>query len=135
MFKNKNNKKLFIFRMKNTPFCSFCNKKEETPLHSECTSVIYLWQQLATFFENNLILPGLRPQTVLLGLWSDNANHDEPIIDHFLLILKLHVYNSKEKHGLNIIDLLTNMKEMKKIKYRLSSNSERRRKYIKMNGA
>ena len=46
------NKKLFVFRKKNTPLCSFCNKEEETLLHifSECTYVIYLWQQLATFF-------------------------------------------------------------------------------------
>ena len=83
------NKKLFVFRNKNAPLCLFCNKEEGTPLHifSECTYVIYLWQQLATFLKNNLILPGLTPQTALLGLWNDNTNHDEPIIYHFLLIL------------------------------------------------
>ena len=44
------NKKLLVFRMKNTPLCSCYNKEEEKLLHifSECTSVIYLWQQLAT---------------------------------------------------------------------------------------
>ena len=124
--------------MKNTPLCSFCNKEEETPLHifSECTYVIYLWQQLATFFENNLILPTLTPQTALLGLfWSDNANHDELIINHFLLIFKLYVYNSRENHHLNIMDLLTDIKEIKKIEYRLSSNSgEKKERYIKING-
>ena len=111
--------------MKNTPLCSICNKEEETPLHifSECTYVIYLWQQVATFFENNLILATLTPQTALLGLWSDNANHDELIINHSLLIFKLYVYNSRENHRLNIMDLLTDIKEMKKIEYRLSSNS------------
>ena len=80
--------KKFVFWKKNTPLCSFCNKEEVTPLHifSECTYVIYFWQQLATFFENNLILPARTPQTALLGLWSDNKNHDKPIINHFLLI-------------------------------------------------
>ena len=108
------NKKLFVFRWKNTPLCSFCNT--ETPLHifGECTYVVYLWQQLATFFKNNLILPALTPQTALLGLWSDNANHDEPIINHFLLIFKLYVYNSREKHCVSIMDLLTNIKKNKK---------------------
>ena len=64
--------------MENIPLCSFCNNEEETPLHifSESTFSIYLWQQLVTFFENNLIL---RP-------WSDDANHDEPIINHVLLL-------------------------------------------------
>ena len=85
------NKKLFVFWKKNTPLCSFCNKEEETRLHifGECTYVIYLCQQLATFFENNLILPALAPQTALLGLWSDNTNHGEPILNHFLVIFKL----------------------------------------------
>ena len=48
------NKKLFVFRKKNTSLCSFCNKEEEKrQLHtfSKCTYVIYLWQQLATFFK------------------------------------------------------------------------------------
>ena len=73
--------KLFVFRKKNIPLCLFCNKEEETPLHifSECTYVIYLWQQLATFLKNNLILPALTLQSALLGLWSDNANHDDPL--------------------------------------------------------
>ena len=124
------NKKLFVFRKKNTPLCSFCNSEEETPLHifSECTYVIYLWQQLATFFENNLILQALAPQITLRGLWSDNTNHDEPIINHFLLIFKLYVYNSRGKHRLSIMDLLTDMKEIKRTEYRLSSNSGNKRK-------
>ena len=94
------NKKLFVFQLENTPLSSFCNKEEETTLHifNECTSVIYLWPQLATLFENNLILWALTPQTILLELWNDDTNHDEPIINHVLLIFKLHVHNSTEKN-------------------------------------
>ena len=127
------NKKLFVFQMKNTPLSYFCNKEEETPLHifSECTSVIYLWQQLATFFKNNLILPALTPQNTFLGLWSDKANHDESIINHVLL----HVYNSREKHRVNKMDLLIDIKEIKKTEYCLSSNSEKKERYMKTNGA
>ena len=46
-------KNCLFFRMKSTLLCSFCNKEAEAPLHnvSECTSVIYLWRQLANFFE------------------------------------------------------------------------------------
>ena len=129
MFWNLRNKKLFVFQKKYTPLCSFCNE-EEIPLHifSECTYAIYLWQQLATFFKNSLILPALTLQTVSLGSWSDNTNHDEPIINHFLLIFKLFVYNSRERHRLNIMDLLIDLKETKKTEYRLSSNSENKRK-------
>ena len=124
------NNKLFVFRMKNKPLRLFCNKEEKTLLHIfvECTYVIYLWQQLATFFGNNLILLALTSHTALLRLWSHDANHDEPIINHFLLIFKLYVYNSREKHRLNIMDLLTDIKEIKKTEYRLSSNSGKKRK-------
>ena len=77
-----------------------------------------------------MILPELRPQTALLGLWSDNANHDEPIIKHFLLIFKLYVYNSRDKHRLNIMDLLTDKKEIKKTEYCLSSTSGKKKKDV-----
>ena len=122
-------KTLFVFRKKNKPLCSFCNKGEEALLHifSKWTYVIYLWQQLASFFENNLILPALTPETALLGLWIDNTNHDEPIINHFWLMFKLYVYNSREKHCLNIMDLLNDIKEIK-TDYSLSSNSANKRK-------
>ena len=55
------NKNLFVFWKKNTPLCLFCNNEEETSLHifSECTYVIYIWQQLPKFFEKNLILAAL----------------------------------------------------------------------------
>ena len=82
-----------------------------------------------------LITMSITPQTALFGLCSDGRNHDEPIINDILLIFKLHVYNSREKYHLNIMDLLTDIKEIKKTEYRLSSNSEKKERYIKINGA
>ena len=38
------------------------------------------------FFKNNLVLPAFTPQSALFGLWSEDTNHDEPIINHFLLL-------------------------------------------------
>ena len=76
-----------------------------------------------------MILPALTPQTVLFGLWSDDTNHDEPIITHILLIFKLHVYNSRRKHRLNIMNLLNNIKQIKKTEYRLSPNREEKERY------
>ena len=38
------------------------------------------------------------------------------------------MHNSKEKHRLNVMDLLTDIKEMKKTEYRLSSNSRKKKK-------
>ena len=83
-----------------------------------------------------LITMSITPQTALFGLCNDDRNHDEPIINHVLLIFKLYVYNSREKYHLNIMDLLTDIKEIKNTEYRLSSNSEKKKeRYIKINGA
>ena len=38
------------------------------------------------FFKNDLVLLALTLQTALFGLWSEDTNHDEPIINHFLLL-------------------------------------------------
>ena len=63
------NKRLFVFQKKNTLLCSLCNKEEETPLHifSECTYLIYLWQQLETFFEKNWFYQHLHHRLPCLG--------------------------------------------------------------------
>ena len=105
-------KKLFGFIWKLHHY-AFCNKEEQTLLHifSECFSVIYFLHQLTTSFKNNLILPAPTPQTALLGLWNDATNHDKPIINHVLLIFKLHLCNSSERHRLNIMNLLNNIKK------------------------
>ena len=78
-----------------------------------------------------MILPALKPQTALLGLCSDDKNHEETIINYFLLVFKLYVYNSREKHCLSLLDLFTAMKEIKKTEYRLSSRSGNKRKIHK----
>ena len=121
-YKILNNISFFFFRMKNTPLCSCCNEEGETPSHifSECTSAIYLKQKLANFLKTTWFYHHLH----------HNANHDEPIINHFLLIFKLHVYNWREKHRLNIMNLLTNIKEIKKTEYSLSFNRKKRKIYI-----
>ena len=77
---------------------------------------------------NTLILLGLTPQSAMLGLSSDNVNHYEPNKNHVLLIFKLHVYNAREKHGLNTLDVLCDKKEIIKTEYRLSFNSVNKKK-------
>lgn len=46
----------------------------------------------------------------------------------------LDVYNSSGKHCLNLMNLLNDMKEIKKIELRLSNNSGKKEKYIKIIG-
>ena len=57
-----------------------------------------------------MILLALTPHTALFGLWSDDTNDDKSITNHVLLIFKLHVYNSREKHRVSIMNLLNDKK-------------------------
>ena len=69
----------------------------------------------SNFFESNLILPALTLHLdYLFWLWSDNKNHDNPIINQGLIIFKLYMYNSRKKHHLNIMNLLNDIKNNKK---------------------
>ena len=63
------NKKLCNFGITNTALCSFCKTFEETPKHIfyDCIHVKYLWEELRTRFQNDIILSSLTPQTPNLG--------------------------------------------------------------------
>ena len=103
------NKKLHTLWIKPPPLCYFCNLYNETPYHifHECVCFKCLWSDLVQFFQNNLILPTLTPQTAIFG-FLDSANNDsifennKCLSNHILLILKLYVYMSREKKLINI---------------------------------
>ena len=60
-------KKLHIFGIKSSPFCSFCNLSGKTPFHIfyKWDCVKYLWSDLVQCIQNTLILPDLTPQTTI----------------------------------------------------------------------
>ena len=129
-------KKLFTFGLSNTPQCSFCNTNEETSIHifSECNFVIALWEQLQRFFEPDLTLPKLIPQTAMFG-FLDQCNNIY-LINHILLIFKLYVYKSRTSQKLNFSDLLRSIKKFKRTKKLLfSNNGNKKEKFEKKYGA
>ena len=116
------NKKLHIFGIKLSPVCSFSNLCDEVPLHifHECDSVKCLWSDLVHFFQNSLVLPILTLQTAIFG-FLNSANSDynfkkkKLLINHILLIFKLHVCRSREKHFIHINNLIAEIKSSKVI--------------------
>ena len=97
------NKKLFCFKIINTPFCSFCEKKEETTIHLfyECEKTCSLWSELKLYFRQ-LSLPDLLPQTALFGFYEDLENKFATLNNHILLLFKLYVYKQRESKVLNL---------------------------------
>ena len=114
------NKKLHTFGIKPS-LCSFYNLYDETPyMFYECDRVKCLWSDLVQYFQNNLILPTLTPQTAIFG-FLDYTNNDsifennKCLSNHILLIFKLYVYKSREKKLLNINNLIAEIQKIKRI--------------------
>ena len=83
---------------------------EETPIHihCDCVHVKSLCEKLKTKFQNDIILPSLRPQAANLGL----TNEARTIYN--LLNQILFVYRSREKQILDIDFLIDNQIQIQK---------------------
>ena len=80
----------------------------------ECDSIKYLWLQLNKHFISNSTFYILTPQTAILGLFNDSVSNIH-LINHILLLFKFYIYKPRNKHGLNINDLLANILKIKKL--------------------
>ena len=57
----------------------------------------------------------LTPQTDILGLFNDDSVSNIHLINHILLLFKLYFYKSRNKHQLNINELLANILNITKL--------------------
>ena len=90
------NKKLYIFRISETPLCSFSHTKEETAFHIffECCNTQSLWEDLRKYFHDHFSLPILSPQTVLFGFLDFSEHEDLFLFNRILLVFKFYLYFS-----------------------------------------
>ena len=65
-------------------------------------------------FPSDLKFPELTPQTTILGIFNDSVSNIH-LINHILLLFKLYIYKSRNKHRLNINELLANILNIKKL--------------------
>ena len=80
---------------------------------------MHMCDHLRLFLTNDISLPILTPQTVILGFTNGIVSNVYKITNHILLIFKLHVYKSRES---SILELSRLIKEIKKVKL-LEKNS------------
>ena len=108
-------KKLYIFGITLSPPCSYCNTNDETPIHlfCECNSTKSLWLQLNRHFHSDLKFPELTPQTAIVGIFNDSVSNIH-LVNHILLLFKLYIYKSRNKHRLNINEFLANVLNIRK---------------------
>ena len=110
------NKKLYLSGKTKSPLCSYCNTNDETPVHlfCECNSTKSLWLQLNRRFHSDLKFPELTPQAAIVGIFNDSVSNIH-LVNDILLLFKLYIYNSQNKHRLNIHKLLANILNIKKL--------------------
>ena len=125
------NKMLFKFGKSESPLCSFCNLKNETPYHLfyKCSHTISLGNQLRHFLTNSLNISLLTPQSAIFGFINQKENF--LIINHLLFILKFYIYNSRSSCNVNIEYLKTIIYKTRKIELEVSQTATiRNQKYI-----
>ena len=106
----------------------FLSYETETALHifHKCSVTKILWNQLLLFFETDLDFPDLTPQTVLFGFINEPDNNLNVLQNHILLILKLYVYQSRERGASNVNSLIKNLTKVEKLERRIASVCQKR---------
>ena len=89
----------------------------------ECMCVKQLWNHLRLFLTNDISLPIITPQTTIFGSTSGIENNVYKIINHILLIFKLHVYKSRKRGTLELSRLISKIKKVKLLEKKLSPKS------------
>ena len=126
------NKKLFIFKIIDTPYCSFCGETEETTIHlfHECEKTSSLWSELRLYLRD-LSLPDLLPQTALLGFYEDLENKFSLLQNHILLLFKFYVYKQRENKVLSLQGLISLLNEIKKVEKKIAVKNNKIEKFNK----
>ena len=85
------NKNLYLFGITKSALCSYCKRNDVTPA-----------------------FPAFTPQTAILGLFNDSVSNVR-LINHILLLFKLYIYESQNKHRINRTDFLANILKVRKL--------------------
>ena len=116
------NEKLFQFGLADTNLCSFCRNSPENLMHlyTICPSTTQLWVDLKQALEPFLDIDDLRPQSALLGFYSEPHQPPNLLLNHLLLIFKIYIYNSRNKHTVNINELIEKIKHTAQLELKSS---------------
>ena len=76
---------LYQFGISQDSLCSFCSLEEEIPMHIfySCNHTEILWKRFKYYIQNNLNLPSLTSQSVILG-FTESQSENFIILNHLL---------------------------------------------------
>ena len=79
-----------------------------------------LWEILKYYIQNNLDLPSVTSQSVILD-FTDSRYENFIIISHLLLILKYHIFKSRSNKHLSLLQLETGLIKVRTLEEDLSN--------------
>ena len=125
------NKHLYIFKLRDTQICSFCNQEDETVIHlfANCYKSKTLWNSLKKFFKDTINLPSLTPQSAILGF--PQTDHELfLIINYLLLLFKYYLYVSRCSKTISFAALKINIKKAYILEKNLSKYDEKKKRFF-----
>ena len=100
----------------------------------ECNLIQNLWNEPDLFFENDFIIFDLTLQSVFLSFLNVNSKL-LLIQNHFLLVFKIYIYNSRRYESLKIKYLISEITKVKNIEEKISINNEKNMLCARENGS
>ena len=119
----------FFFGFEAPSLCSLCNLEDETPFHLLFDSHIKksLWTHLENCFSDDFTLLTLMPNTDLIVIFNNSLiAENASLMNHILLIIKLHVFKSHENHSLYLHYIIANRHTVKTFEKRIASVTKRK---------
>ena len=115
------NKKLYTFGLSNIHLCSFCKMEEEIISHLfyHLTHIQDIWNQVQAY--STCCLHFL-PQTAIFFGFHNIDNDTFPIQNHILLLLKLHIYNTRKYGFLSFNNFVNEISKIKNLERRIAVN-------------
>ena len=118
------NKLLYVYQIKETPFCDHCGIIPEDLIHlfHQCPRISDIWHSLANWLYPNLnIFPYINSECILLGIY----NECKPMENIILLLVKRYIFVCKcNNKDITLRGLLFYLKSQKEI-YLNSLNEKR----------
>ena len=78
------------------------------------------------FFSTDLNLPLLTPQTAIFGFLAETDKCIFKITNHLLLIIKMYIYNSREKGSVDISSLINEIRKVKTLEKNIATNDTKK---------
>ena len=118
------NEKLYLFKKVDTKLCPFCEKYNETIIHlfTSCSVTVNFWNNIKDYFNGNLYIPSLSPQSAIFGFFEVDHNTFY-ILNHLLLLQKRFTYISRDLKKLSFSKFAKNLRKVYNIEKRISQQS------------